>query len=121
MPLLNRLLWAKLDSLPSSLLNKVMDRFMKSPFLLQADASKLKRLSELNVMLKVPIDFNELIRTIAGRAVHNAFHHEAYTFAREIGDTHLINFLVERIDELDRIMRLNIIEKSEYSRWSLDL
>ncbi|HOW75108.1 MAG TPA: hypothetical protein P5102_09750 [Candidatus Competibacteraceae bacterium] len=120
-PLLNRLLWAKLESLPDSLFNQVMDRFIDDPFLLQATAQKLNRISKLNKLLKSPVDLNERIRTIASRAVHNAFHHEAYTFAREIGDTHLIKFLVERIDELDRIMHLNIIESSENSGELSDL
>lgn len=110
MPLLNRLLWAKLDSLPRSLFSKMMVRLTAEKFLLQADAQKMKRLSELNALRTSPIDLNNRIRTIAARTVHNAFHHEARSFAQQIGNAILQTFLVERIDELSRIMQSNIVE-----------
>ena len=110
MPLLNRLLWAKLDSLPRSLFNRMMVRLTAERFLLQADAQKLKRLSKLNALRTSPIDLDKRIRTIARRTVHNAFHHEARSFAQEIRNTVLQTFLVERIDELSRIMQSNIVE-----------
>lgn len=110
MPLLNRLLWAKLDSLPHSLFSKIMVRLTAEQFLLKADAQKLKRLSELNALRIHPIDLNKRIRTIAGRTVHNDFHHEARSFAQETGNAILQTFLVERIDELSRMMQSNIVE-----------
>ncbi len=110
MPLLNRLLWAKLDSLPRSLFNRMMVRLMAERFLLQADAQKLKRLSELNALRTSPIDLDKRIRSIASKTVHNAFHHEARSFAQKIGNATLQTFLVERIDELSRIMQSNIVE-----------
>ena len=110
MPLLNRLLWAKLDSLPRSLFSRMMVRLTAEPFLLQADAQKLKRLSTLNALRTAPIDLDKRIRTIAIKTVHNAFHYEARNFAQEIGNTILQTFLVKRIDELNRIMQSNIVE-----------
>jgi len=110
MPLLNRLLWAKLDSLPRRQFSKIMVRLSAKPFLLQADAQKLKRLSQLNALRTSPIDLNKRIQTIASRTVHNAFHHEARSYAQEIGNTILQKFLVERIEELSRIMQSNIVE-----------
>ena len=110
MPLLNRLLWAKLDSLPRSLFGKMMVRLTAERFLLQADAQKLKRLSKLNTLRTSPIELDKRIRAIASRTVHNAFHHEARSFAQEIGNAFLQTFLVERIDELSRIMQSNIVE-----------
>ena len=110
MPLLNRLLWAKLDSLPTILFDKVQDRLTANPFLLQATAGDLKRVSEMNMLRPVPIDFNERIRLIALKSVHNAFHHEALTFANGSGDESLQEFLQVRIEELNRIMKENLIE-----------
>ena len=110
MPLLNRLLWAKLDSLPRTLFNRMMVRLMAERFLLQADAKKMRRLSELNVVRTSPIDLDKRIRSIASKTVHNAFHHEARSFAQKIGNAILQTYLVERIDELNRIMQLNIVE-----------
>lgn len=110
MPLLNRLLWARLDSLPRSLFGKMMVRLTAEPFLLQAVAQKLKRISDLNAQRTAPIHLDKRIRAIASRTVHNAFHHEARSFAQEIGDAALHAFLVERIEELSRIMHSNIVE-----------
>jgi hypothetical protein len=110
MPLLNRLLWAKLDSLPRSLFNKMMVRLTAESFLLQATAQKMKRLGELNALRAAPIDLNRRIQAIAGRSVHNAFHHEARAFAQQIGDTTLQAFLADRIDKLNHIMQANIVE-----------
>ncbi len=109
-PLLNRLLWARLDSIPRSLFNKILVRLTAEQFLLQADAQKLKRISELNALRTSPINLNNRILNIACRTVHNAFHHEARSFAQEIGDAILQTFLVERIDVLSRIMQSNIVE-----------
>ena len=110
MPLLNRLLWARLDSLPRSLFNKMMVRLTAERFLLQVDAQKMKRISKLNALRTSPIDLNNRIRTIASMTVHNAFHHEARSYAQEIGDTILQTFLIGRLDELSRIMQSNIVE-----------
>ncbi|MDP2879173.1 MAG: reverse transcriptase domain-containing protein [Sulfuricella sp.] len=110
MPLLNRLLWAKLDSLPRRLYEKILVRLTAPLFLLQASADKLKRVSELNTLRVTPINFNKRIRTIAAKSVHNAFHHEAVTFAKGARDEPLRNILQERIDELSRIMYENVIE-----------
>lgn len=110
MPLLNRLLWAELESLPRNLFNELMVRLMAESFLLQATASKLKRLSELNALRTAPIDLSKRILTIARKTVHNAFHHEALTFAKGVGDEPLREVLKKRIDELSRIMHENVIE-----------
>lgn len=110
MPLLNRLLWAKLNSLPSSLFNKVMVRLTAEPFLHQATSDKLKRLNELNALRTTPIDMNKRIRTIAAKSVHNAFHHEALVYSRNIGDTDLQQFLEARIAKIHHLMHANIVE-----------
>lgn len=110
MPLLNRLLWAKLDSLPRNLFNKMMVRLTAEPFLLLATGQKLKRISELNVLRATPIDFNKRIRAIASRSVHNAFHYEARSYALETANAPLQKIFDDRIEELNRIMHSNIVE-----------
>jgi hypothetical protein len=110
MPLLNRLLWAKLDSLPRRQFIKMMVRLTAEPFLLQADAKKLGRLSKLNSLRTTPIDLNKRIRSIADKTVHNAFHHEAGAFALAVKDVALADFLHARIDKLHYLMHQNIIE-----------
>ena len=110
MPLLNRLLWARLDSLPRSLFNRIMVRLTSEPFLLQATTAKLQRIRKLNALRTSPINFNNRIRTTASKIVHNAFHHEALAYSEKIGDALLRIYLSERIDQLGRIMHSNIVE-----------
>lgn len=110
MPLLNRLLYAKLDSLPRSLLNKILVRLTSESFLVQATAQKMKRIGELNVLRATPIDFSKRILAIASRSVHNAFHNEARAYSQEIGDAMLQALLGTRIEELNHIMQANIVE-----------
>lgn len=110
MPLLNRLLWAKLESLPKKLFHKMLVRLTSEAFLTQAAADKMKRLNDLNALRPKPINLNQRIEGIASRSVHNAFHHEALAYARLAGDTALQKFLVARVNELDRIMQSNIVE-----------
>lgn len=87
-----------------------MVRLAAEPFLVQATAQKMKRLSELNALRTKPIDLNKRVRDIASRLVHNAFHHEARAFAQVTGDKALQIFLAERIEQLNRIMQANIVE-----------
>lgn len=110
MPLLNRLLWSKLDSLPSGLFNKIVVRLAAEEFLVQATASKIKRLSELNAMRTKPLDLHKRIQAIAKRSVHNAFHHEALAYARLVKESSLEAFLVNRMDEISQLMALNTVE-----------
>lgn len=110
MPLLNRLLWAKLDSLSQKLLNKIIVRLTSEKFLMQATADKMKRLNDLNALRPKPINLNERIQDIASRSVHNAFHHEALAYAHTVADTALQTFLAARIKRLDHIMQASIVE-----------
>ncbi|HAZ60635.1 MAG TPA: hypothetical protein DCY89_03565 [Gammaproteobacteria bacterium] len=110
MPLLNRLLYARLESLPPVLFDDLVDRLMADSFLLQATAKKLKRLSELNARRTTPADLKGRIRAIANRSVHNAFHHEAAVFARAVRDSTLRSELLDRIAHIDHLMDSNIVE-----------
>jgi hypothetical protein len=110
MPLLNRLQWARLDSLLRCLLERMMVRLTAEPYHMQATAQKLKRLAELNALRTVPMDLNKRILGIASRSVHNAIRHEARADSQEVADKVLHNRLVVHIGELSRIMQANIVE-----------
>lgn len=109
-PLMNRLLWAKIELLPQSLLHSLMMRLTSESFLLQADSKKLERIDYLNKIRKTPVDFRQHIRFIAIKSVHNIFHHEARRYAIKMQDVELEMFLNKRISDLRRIMDLNIVE-----------
>lgn len=68
-------------------------------------------MGKLNALRLAPIDFKERIRLIAAETVHNAFHHEALTFAKGTRDEPLRELLQERIEKLSRVMQENVIEQ----------
>jgi hypothetical protein len=110
-PLLNRLLFANIDSLPPTILEKLMIRITSESFLLLADAKKLERIFFLNSLRKEPIDLINRIKVISNKSVHNAFHYEARHFARTTDNKVLEVFLDERIEKLNQMMASNTIEK----------
>lgn len=110
MPLLNRLLWAKLDSLPRRLFGQVMVRLTAETFLLEATAEKMKRVRDLNALRASPIDLNKRLQAITAKSVHNAFHHEVLAYSKKIKDADLEQFLLDRIGVLNQLMHANIIE-----------
>lgn len=71
MPLLNRLLWANLESLPTSLFEKMLIKFTNEEFLLCATYDKLERINKLNSRRASPTNFNKLIELVATKYVHN--------------------------------------------------
>lgn len=110
MPLLNRLLWANLNSLPNGLFNKIMVRLTAESFLLQATAEKLSRVRELNGKRKKPIALEKRLLVISYQSVHNAFHHEVLAFAQRCKLVNLADRINERIGALNRLMQMNLVE-----------
>ena len=110
LPLLNRLLFADLESLSSKLFGKLMSRFFSKEFLQQATAKKLLRVSELNDLCAKPIDFPKRLESLAENSVHNLFHYEVRAFARNSNDDVLEKLITRRIKQLDQLMRSGAIE-----------
>ena len=109
LPLLNRLLWANIESLPKYLFNKLVTRYTAPTYLLSAEKDKLIRVYELNTKRNKPINLiNRLIR-LGKRTYHNGFHHECFAFAKEIKNTNMENSFARRLKELDQQMDANRI------------
>jgi hypothetical protein len=108
-PLLNRLLWANIESLPQSLFNKLLTRYTSPKYLLRAEKDKLLRVHELNAKRKNPIDLNKRIIDLGDTTFHNGFHHEAFSFAKEIKNAAMKKSLAKRLKELDEKMDANRI------------
>lgn len=106
-PLLNRLLWAYIESLPQKLFSTLLSRFTSPEYLLRAEKDKFNRVHQLNEKAKKPINFSSVLTELGQRTLHNAFHHEALGFAREIRDTKLTNFFVTRLSEIEEQMAAN--------------
>jgi Reverse transcriptase (RNA-dependent DNA polymerase) len=107
LPLLNRLLWANIESLPQKLLNKLLTRYTAPSYLLRAEKDKLVRVYELNGKRPRPTDLNSRLIKLGEASMHNAFHHEVLGFARQIKDKDLITFFGDRISEIEEQMDAN--------------
>ena len=104
MPLLNRLLWANLESLPQSIFEKVVVRFTSEQYLIMADHKKLDRVHDLNDKRKYPIDLSRRLKNMGRKSVHNSYHFEALAYAKLTRDKKLGEFLEGRLGDLKKQM-----------------
>ena len=103
-PLLNRLLWAKLESLPSDLFEIIAIRLTSEKFICMSDHKKLKRIHELNDKRAQPINFSTHLKQLGEKSVHNAYHHEALAFAILTKNHNLQMYLETRLNSLKQQM-----------------
>lgn len=103
-PLLNRLLWANLESLPQKLFNKILTRYTRESYLLQADRGKLIRVRELNQKRKRPVNLRKRLVDLGKVKVHNGFHYDCLGFARATKDREMVKFFSERLKEIEEQM-----------------
>ena len=108
-PLLNRLLWANIESLPQILFNKLLTRYTSSTYLLIARKYELIRVHELNAKRRKPIDLEKRLTDLGNKTFHNSFHHEGFAFAKEIRNVSMQKAFAERLKELDEKMDANRI------------
>lgn len=104
LPLLNRLLWSDLESLPNNLFERITVRFTSEEYLLLADHKKLEKINHLNCKRSRPIDFSKRLQKLGEKSVHNSFHHEALIFATSIKDNTLKTFFEYRLASLQQQM-----------------
>ncbi|MBI4849539.1 MAG: RNA-directed DNA polymerase [Nitrospirae bacterium] len=109
LPLLNRLLWANLESLPKNLFERIVIRLTSEQYLLLADQKKLGRVYELNRKRSRPIDFAKRLKHLGEKSVHNSYHHEVLAFAISIKDTKLKIFCESRLSSLEQQMNTHEI------------
>jgi hypothetical protein len=107
-PLLNRLLWANLESLPSDLFERIVARLTSERYLLLADHKKLERIHYLNRKRSTPIDFAKRLQEIGERSVHNAYHQEVLAFANLMKDGDLTAAFELRLTFLEQ--QMNVLE-----------
>ena len=100
LPLLNRLLWANLESLPQKLFNKILTCYTRESYLLQADQEKLARIHELNQKRKRPINLRKRLTDLGKVKVHNSFHYACLGFARAPNNRPMVKFFSNRIKEI---------------------
>jgi hypothetical protein len=104
MPLLNRLLYANLESLPPNLFVQILERFTSEKFLIAADFEKLMRIAHLCTRSPTPLDFGSQLDAISKKCVHNAFHYEVIEYARTANNPALVASTEARIVELDGLV-----------------
>lgn len=121
LPLLNRLLWANLESLPQKLFNKILTRYTRESYLLQADQGRLIRVHELNQKRKRPVNLRKRLIDLGKVRVHNSFHHECLSFARATKDRRMANFFSKRLKEIEEQMESKRISSSPTTLFSLEV
>ena len=104
MPLLNRLVWAKIESLPPTLFEEIVSRLTSDSYLLGANKGKLMRINSLNQRLRKPIDLAGRLTYLVENSVHNSFHHEVLSFATKNQSQQLAAKTRERLLEIDHLM-----------------
>ena len=109
LPLLNRLLWANLVSLPNNLFERIVIRITSEQYLLFADHKKLERVYHLNLKRSRPIDLIRRLEKIGEKSVHNAFHHEVVAFAVSINKADLKRSFELRLASLEHQMNAHEI------------
>lgn len=101
-PLLNRLIWANIESLPNNLYEQIVKRFLSRQYILNADHKKLKRIFNLNMRLKKPLDFLLYLQDLGATTVHNSYHFEVLQFCKINKHEELHGYFNERVQELAR-------------------
>lgn len=109
LPLLNRLLWANIESVPKKSFGTLVTRYTASDYLLRAEKQKLIRVFELIPKRRKPIDLKRRIMELGQKTMHNSFHHEALGFAREVKDKALEAFFTSRLAQIEEQMDTNRI------------
>lgn len=109
LPLLNRVLWANIESLPQKIFNKLLTRFTSEFYLLRAEKNKLIRVHELNQKRKRPINLTKRLTDLGAIKVHNGFHNECLGFARDTKNTPMRKFFSQRLKEIEDQMETNRI------------
>jgi hypothetical protein len=107
LPILNRLLWANLESLPKQIFNKLVMCYTTNEYLLRADHHKFTRVYSLNAMRKKPVDLVKRIHDLGSKSVHNGFHFEALSFAKKLKNIALEKHLEECLKIIERQMTHN--------------
>ena len=109
LPLLNRLLWAAIETLPKKHFEKLLVRYTARDYLLRADFEKLARVAVLNGKRSKPIDLIKRLTEIGDSSDHNAFHFEVLSFARNAKDKGLTIHFRKRLKAIDKLMEHNVV------------
>jgi hypothetical protein len=108
-PLLNRLLWANIETLPKKLFEKLLVRFTSQDYLMHADADKLKRVAYLNTKRRKPVALIQRLTEMGEECDHNAFHFEVISYARGTKKKALAARFRKRLKTIDKLMEHNVI------------
>lgn len=109
LPLLNRLLWARTETLPKKQFERLLVRYTSNEYLLRADVEKLGRVDELNNKRRKPIDLPKRLQELGDASDHNAFHYEVLSFARNTKNKALAAHFEERLKVIDELTVHNLV------------
>jgi hypothetical protein len=105
LPLLNRLLHSKLESLPKPIFEKLVHRFTANAYLCRADHRKLCRVAELAKLSSRPREMDGRLKKLLKDSVHNALHNEVRAFALEKKKRKLVSLCSSRLRDIEKLMK----------------
>ena len=63
----------------------------------------------MNGQRNKPVDMAKRLKTLGDKSVHNAFHYEVLSFAKDTGNRKLASWFKKRLREIDRLMEHNVV------------
>jgi len=109
LPLLNRLLWAKLETLSKTLFERLVSRYTDDSYLLRASFEKLQRVAVLNRKRKKPVNLTKKLSELGDASVHNAFHYEVLYFAKNSKNKKLAAHFRTRLGTINKLVEHNVV------------
>ncbi|HTH53472.1 MAG TPA: hypothetical protein VL495_05955, partial [Edaphobacter sp.] len=103
-PLLNRLVFAQLESLSEETFQQLLFRFLSDGYLLRADHKKIERIYQLCKASGDPSKLILKLIELLEKCVHNAFHYEVQKFAEGINEPALFDLCLERLKFIEALM-----------------
>ena len=104
-PLLNRLIFANLESLPQSKFELVVKRLVSKSYLETCSERQMIRAEILNKKLSRPLNFDRRLKVISDRSVHNAYHYRVLNYAQKTRNKFLEKAILIRIESLESQMK----------------
>jgi hypothetical protein len=105
-PLLNRLLFAHLESLPQPIFEKLVSRFLSDDFLCRVRSQQLLRVTKLAQISQRSALLLSNISRLINNSVHNALHYEVRAYAVEASLAQLEILCEERLKAIEDLLKL---------------
>ena len=106
-PLLNKLLYTDLDKIDYKIGKKIYNRLTDKEYLLNSDYKKMGIIFELSKKFSSQKNFIKILESLIESSIHNAFHFECLSFARENKLKDLENKIGNRLQKIESLIKFH--------------